>query len=98
MYKVRVVRIMDYGAFVELPNGFQALLHISELAHHKVRLWAPFAHAAACLPNSWMAKAPYMEVCSRWHGMHSSARLHRVHKPLIGGKCLLLLSHFVALR
>ncbi|CAL8469255.1 g8796 [Coccomyxa elongata] len=36
-YKVRVVRLMDYGAFVELPNGFQALLHISELAHHKVR-------------------------------------------------------------
>jgi S1 RNA binding domain protein len=36
IYKVRVVRIMDYGAFVELPNGFQALLHISELAHHKV--------------------------------------------------------------
>lgn len=36
MYKVRVVRLMDYGAFVELPNGFQALLHISELAHYKV--------------------------------------------------------------
>ena len=36
VYRVRVVRVMDYGAFVELPNGFQALLHISELAHHKV--------------------------------------------------------------
>ena len=37
VYRVRVVRLMDYGAFVELPNGFQALLHISELAHHRVR-------------------------------------------------------------
>ena len=35
-YKVKVVRLMDYGAFVELPNGFQALLHISELAHERV--------------------------------------------------------------
>ena len=48
MYKVRVVRLMDYGAFVQLPNGFQALLHISELAHHKARaafslLLLPFA-------------------------------------------------------
>ncbi len=36
MYKVKVVRLMDYGAFVELPNGFQALLHISELANERV--------------------------------------------------------------
>lgn len=35
-YKVKVVRLMDYGAFVELPNGFQALLHISELAYERV--------------------------------------------------------------
>lgn len=27
---------MDYGAFVELPNGFQALLHISELSNERV--------------------------------------------------------------
>ena len=36
VYKVKVVRLMDYGAFVELPNGFQALLHISELANERV--------------------------------------------------------------
>ena len=41
MYKVRVVKLMDYGAFVELPNGFQALLHISELEHERVRTPAP---------------------------------------------------------
>ncbi|CAK0784195.1 hypothetical protein CVIRNUC_007399 [Coccomyxa viridis] len=37
VYKVRVVKLMDYGAFVELPNGFQALLHISELEHERVK-------------------------------------------------------------
>ena len=37
VHKVRVVKLMDYGAFVELPNGFQALLHISELEHERVR-------------------------------------------------------------
>lgn len=41
VYKVRVVKLMDYGAFVELPNGFQALLHISELAHERVSFPAP---------------------------------------------------------
>jgi ribosomal protein S1 len=44
VFRVRVLRLMDYGAFVELPNGFQALLHISELAHHRVR---------APLPRLW---------------------------------------------
>ena len=28
---------MEFGAFVDLPGGSQALLHISELAHHRVR-------------------------------------------------------------
>jgi predicted RNA-binding protein with RPS1 domain len=37
VHKVRVVKLMDYGAFVELPNGFQALLHVSELEHERVR-------------------------------------------------------------
>ena len=41
VFRVRVLRLMDYGAFVELPNGFQALLHISELAHHRVRALPP---------------------------------------------------------
>ena len=41
VYKVRVVKLMDYGAFVELPNGFQALLHISELEHERVRTPVP---------------------------------------------------------
>ena len=31
-YKCKVVRLMDFGAFLELPNGFQTLLHISEIA------------------------------------------------------------------
>ena len=41
VYKGRVVKLMDYGAFVELPNGFQALLHISELAHERVSFLGP---------------------------------------------------------
>lgn len=28
---------MDFGAFVELPSGFQTLLHISELSHARIR-------------------------------------------------------------
>ena len=33
---VRVVKIMDFGAFVEMPNGLQALLHVSELEKRRV--------------------------------------------------------------
>jgi len=28
---------MDYGAFVLLPTGFQALLHISEISEERIR-------------------------------------------------------------
>eukprot|EP00884_Botryococcus_braunii_P010108 jgi/Botrbrau1/19099/Bobra.0077s0013.1 len=34
---VKVASIADYGAFVEFSNGIEALLHISELSHVKVR-------------------------------------------------------------
>ena len=37
VYDVKVVSLSDFGAFVELPNGFQALLHISELTHNRIR-------------------------------------------------------------
>lgn len=37
VYQGRVVKIMDFGAFVEvLPNN-QGLLHISEIAHERIR-------------------------------------------------------------
>ncbi|KAK9811328.1 hypothetical protein WJX72_001896 [[Myrmecia] bisecta] len=36
-YPVLVVKLMDFGAFVAFPNGMQALLHISEISHHKVQ-------------------------------------------------------------
>ena len=36
MYEAKVVEILDYGAYVELPNGFNVLLHISQLAHDRV--------------------------------------------------------------
>src|SRR5690606_9042801 len=32
----KVVRIMDFGAFVELAPGKDGLIHISELAPHRV--------------------------------------------------------------
>jgi len=37
VYPGKVVKIMDFGAFVELPSGDQGLVHISQLAHEKVK-------------------------------------------------------------
>ncbi|NLA83496.1 MAG: polyribonucleotide nucleotidyltransferase [Clostridiales bacterium] len=36
VYTGKVVRIMNFGAFVELMPGKEGLVHISKLAHHKV--------------------------------------------------------------
>jgi polyribonucleotide nucleotidyltransferase len=36
-YEGKVVRIMDFGAFVELMPGRDGMVHISELEHHRVR-------------------------------------------------------------
>ena len=36
MVSGEVVRIMDFGAFVELPTGESAMLHISEISKEKV--------------------------------------------------------------
>lgn len=35
-YQGKAVRITDFGAFVELPEGGEGLLHISKLAKHRV--------------------------------------------------------------
>ena len=32
----KVVRITDFGAFVELPDGIEGLLHVSELSEGRV--------------------------------------------------------------
>ncbi|MFQ5598366.1 MAG: polyribonucleotide nucleotidyltransferase [Nitrospiria bacterium] len=37
VYLGKVVRIMDFGAFVELKKGTDGLVHISQLAHHRVK-------------------------------------------------------------
>jgi polyribonucleotide nucleotidyltransferase len=37
VYRGRVVRIMDFGAFVEVLPNTQGLLHISEIAHERIR-------------------------------------------------------------
>ncbi len=36
-YKGKVVRVMDFGAFVEIMPGTQGLVHISELTNERVR-------------------------------------------------------------
>lgn len=37
VYVGKVVRIMDFGAFVEIRRGTDGLVHISQLAHHRVK-------------------------------------------------------------
>jgi polyribonucleotide nucleotidyltransferase len=37
LYKGRVVKIMDFGAFVEIMANTQGLLHISEIAQERIR-------------------------------------------------------------
>lgn len=36
IYEGKVVRIMNFGAFVEIAIGKEGLLHISQIAHHRV--------------------------------------------------------------
>jgi polyribonucleotide nucleotidyltransferase len=36
-YLGKVVRVVDFGAFVEILPGTDGLLHVSELAHHRVK-------------------------------------------------------------
>ena len=36
-YLGKVVRIVDFGAFVEIFPGTDGLLHVSEIAHHRVQ-------------------------------------------------------------
>ncbi len=36
VYKGKVVRIMDFGAFVNFLGGKDGLVHISEIAHHRI--------------------------------------------------------------
>ncbi len=36
VYVGKVTRVMDFGAFVELKRGQEGLVHISQLAHHRV--------------------------------------------------------------
>ena len=35
-YEGKVKRIVDFGLFVEMPDGFDALLHISKVAKERV--------------------------------------------------------------
>ena len=35
VFEGKVARIMDFGAFVELPGGKEGLVHISQIAHER---------------------------------------------------------------
>ena len=47
-YAAKVVKMMDYGVFVELSSGSQGLLHISEIALEKV---LPLPPLVAIIPS-----------------------------------------------
>ena len=36
IYDAKVVKIMDFGAFVELPTGQQGLVHVSQISQERV--------------------------------------------------------------
>src|SRR5580704_12379529 len=36
VYKGTVTRVADFGAFIEIMPGTDGLLHVSEMAHHRV--------------------------------------------------------------
>lgn len=36
-HTVTVAKLLDFGAFVHFSSGYQTLLHISEIAHERVR-------------------------------------------------------------
>lgn len=36
VYQAKVVRLMDFGVFVKIPSGQEGLVHISQLADHRV--------------------------------------------------------------
>lgn len=58
VYTVRVVRIMDFGAFVELPSGFQTLLHISEISHMRIRAIEDVLHEGQELKVKCLGRDP----------------------------------------
>ena len=37
VYEGKVVKIMDFGAFVQIMPGTDGLVHISQLANHRVK-------------------------------------------------------------
>jgi len=37
-YRGRVKKVVDFGVFVEMPDGFDALLHISKVAKERQHL------------------------------------------------------------
>lgn len=41
IYRGTVKRIVDYGLFVEMPGGYDALLHISKMAGHRLDEYVP---------------------------------------------------------
>ncbi|GBF93759.1 polyribonucleotide nucleotidyltransferase mitochondrial [Raphidocelis subcapitata] len=89
-YRVRVFKVSDYGAHVQLPNGMPALVHISQWAHHRVKDIQEVASEGMELEVKCMGRdARGQIILSRKALLKRAEHKHRVHprpKPAAGGE------------
>ena len=69
-YAAKVVKMMDYGVFVELSSGSQGLLHISEIALEKVLPLPPPCCYHSLIPNRLSCLRYCLSPCPANHLQH----------------------------
>lgn len=87
----RVTKLMpDFGAFVEIAPGVEGLIHVSEVAHERIRrrprccAWAK-CWRARCWPWTWSASAFRSAARRSWSGPRRSTR-RRAGRAAQGGR------------